>query len=156
MRHTFRDPVLRRMAAIAMLFDADMTLVCPDAGEVVLANNYLNKVAPQNQTLKLYKNNITPAETDTAATYTEAAFSGYAAKALTGADWTVTSGAPTTAAAPIQTFTANAVVSESIYGYFMVQATSGTIMTAERFTGAPFAMANNGDSISVTPQITFD
>lgn len=133
-----------------------MPLVCPDAGEVLLANNWLNKVAPQNQTLKLFKNNITPAETDTAAAYTEADFTGYAAIGLTGADWTVTSGAPTSAATAAKTFTQTAVVSQNIYGYFIVQAVSGTIMVAERFSAAPFALANNGDSITVTPTITFD
>lgn len=131
-------------------------LVCPDAGEVLLANNWLNKVAPQNQTLILYQNNITPAETDTAGTYTEATFAGYGAKALTGADWTVTSGAPTSAAAPAQTFAASAAGAQSIYGYMLKQAVSGIIMVAERFSGAPFNIANSGDSITVTPTITFD
>jgi hypothetical protein len=146
----------RRMDPSAVGILKPMPLVCPDAGEVLLANNWLNKVAPQNQTLKLYSNNITPAETDTAGTYTEAAFTGYAAIGLTGADWTVTSGAPTSAATAAKTFTQTAVASSNVYGYFIVQAVSGIIMVAERFSAAPFALANNGDSITVTPTITFD
>ncbi len=133
-----------------------MPLVCPDAGEVLLANNWLNKVAPQNQTLTLYKNNITPAETDTAGTYTEADFTGYVAIGLIGADWTVTPGAPTSASTAAKTFTQSAVMAQNIYGYMIKQAASGTIMVAERFSAAPFALANNGDSITVTPTITFD
>lgn len=131
-------------------------LVCPDAGEVLLANNWLNKVPPQDQTLILFKNNITPAETDVAGTYTQADFTGYANVGLVGADWTVTPGAPTVAAAPAKVFTATAAIAQSIYGYMMKQAASGIIMVAERFSAAPFNIANNGDSITVTPTITFD
>jgi hypothetical protein len=133
-----------------------MALVCPDAGEVVLANNWLNKVAPQNQTLVLFQNNWTPAETDTAASYTECTFPGYAAKALAGADWTVTSGAPTQAVAPQQTWTCTGATNQNVYGYMMKQAVSGIIMVAERLSGVPFLIQNNGDNVSVTPQITFD
>jgi hypothetical protein len=134
-----------------------MPLVCPDAGEVLLLSNYLNKVAPQNQYLRLFQNNWTPAETDTAASYTEANFPGYAQKALTGADWTVTPGAPTSAAAPIQTWTCTGGGAlQNIYGYYMVQQGSGIIMTAERLSGVPFALQNNGDNVSVTPTITGD
>jgi hypothetical protein len=130
-----------------------MALVVPNAGEDVMLQNILNKTAPENQTLKLYTNNITPAETDTAGTYTEASGSGYAAKSLTGASWTVTPGAPTTAAAAQQTWTFTGALG-NVYGYFVVQATSGIILWAERFTGAPFNVANNGDEIKVTPQFT--
>lgn len=137
-------------------FALPFPLVCPDAGEALVAKNWLNKEAPQNQTLFLFKNNITPAETDVTGTYTEADFTGYAAHGLVGADWTVTPGAPTVAATGVKTFTQTAVMNQSIYGYGMKQAVSGTIMIAERFSGAPFALANNGDSISVTPTITFD
>lgn len=133
-----------------------MPLVCPDAGEVLLANNWLNKVAPQDQSLRLYKNNITPAETDVAGTYTEADFPGYAAIGLVGADWTVTPGAPTNASTAVKTFTQTAVNAQNIYGYNIRQAVSGILMVAERFSAAPFALANSGDSISVTPTITFD
>lgn len=134
-----------------------MPLVVPNTGEGLALHNFLNKTAPQNQTMRLYENNITPAETDTAATYTEATFTGYAAKSLTGASWTVTEGAPSSAAAAQQTFTSTAdQATKNVYGYYFVQAVSGILMWAERFTGAPFAIANNGDAIQVTPAITMD
>lgn len=134
-----------------------MTLVVPNVGEGIALNNFLNKSAPENQTLKLYQNNITPGETDTAATYTEATFTGYASKALTGASWTITTGAPSSAAAAVQTFTSSADQAlQNVYGYFVVQTTAGTLMWAERFTGAPYAIQNNGDNIAVTPQITLE
>jgi hypothetical protein len=134
-----------------------MTLVVPNNGEGLALANFLNKTAPQNQTMLLYSNNITPAETDTTATYTEATFTGYAAKSLTGASWTVTEGAPSNAAAAQQTFTSSADQTlQNIYGYLFKQTTSGIIMWAERFAAAPYAITNNGDNIQVTPQITFD
>jgi len=131
------------------------TLVVPNAGEELALKNFLNHTAPQNQTLKLFTSNTTPAETDTAASFTEASGNGYSAIGLTGTSWTVTPGAPTSAAYAEQTFTFTGALG-NVYGYFVVQASSGILMWAERFTGAPFNIANNGDQIKVTPTITAD
>ncbi len=134
-----------------------MTLVVPNAGEELALKNFLNHTAPQNQKLKLFKSNTTPAETDTAGSYTESTFTGYAEAALTGTSWVVTPGAPSSAAYAQQTFTSSADQSaENAYGYYVVQATSGILMWAERFTGAPYAIQNNGDNIKITPAITAD
>jgi hypothetical protein len=132
-----------------------MALLVPNAGEVAMLNMVLNKSTPENQTLKLYTNNITPAETDTAATYTEASGNGYAAVGLTGASWTVTSGAPSSAATAQQTFTFTGALG-NVYGYFIVMATAGTILWAERFSDGPYNIANNGDQIKITPTFTLD
>ena len=67
-----------------------MTLVVPNIGEELALKAFLNHTAGQNQTLKLYKNNITPGETDTAATYTESTFTGYSSKSPTGSSGNVT------------------------------------------------------------------
>jgi hypothetical protein len=134
-----------------------MTLLIPNGGEVIAINAFLNKTAGQDQTLILYQNNITPSETDVTATYTEATFTGYASKALTGANWTTTPGAPTQSVYAIQTYTSTADQTlQNIYGYMMKQTTSGLIMLAERFAAAPYAITNNGDNIAITPQVTFD
>lgn len=134
-----------------------MTLVLVNNGEGRLLNNFLNKVAPQDQTLILYKSNTTPAETDTTATYTESTFTGYSSKSLTGSGWTVTEGAPTNAAFAQQTFTSSAdQTAENAYGYAVKQTTSGILLWAERFTGAPYVIQNNNDAIQVTPQFTAD
>lgn len=133
-----------------------MPLVCPDSGEVVLANNWLNKVAPQNWTLDLFQNNWTPSETDTDASYTVSSFPGYAAAPLVGADWTVTGGAPTTAVAAPRVFTCSGATAQNVYGYKYKQAVSGILLAAERLAGVPFAIANNGDNVSITPTVTFD
>ena len=39
--------------------------------------------------LKLFKNDITPAEADVVGAYTEATFTGYTAAVMASADWTI-------------------------------------------------------------------
>lgn len=134
---------------------AFMTLLVPNAAEDVMLQNILNKTAPQNLVLKLFKSNTTPAEADTEATYTEADFTGYAAFNFVAANWTITAGAPTEAVYAEQSFTSTAgAQSQNVYGYYVVQAVSGKIMWAERFTNGPYLIQNNGDVIKVTPKFT--
>lgn len=133
-----------------------MALLVPNGGEDLLLQYALNKTAGANQKLKLFKSNTTPGETDTAATYTEADFTGYTSKTITGTSWTITPGAPTEAAYAQQTFTSSAdQSSQSVYGYFVTNA-SDVLLWAERFPSGPYAIANNNDSIAVTPKITLD
>ena len=133
-----------------------MALLVPDVGENLILEMMVNKTAPQNLTLKLYQSNTTPAETDTAASYTEATFSGYSAATLTGASWGAAASGTITYGSQ-QTFTHNGgATSNSIYGYYVVQATSGTLLYAERDASAPFTLANNGDNVKITPTISAD
>lgn len=96
-----------------------------------------------------------PAEADVAATYTEASGSGYAAITLTPASWTITEGAPTTAEHTEVTFSFTGSLG-NVYGYFIVGDTSGRLKWAERFTGRPYNIQNNGDQIKITPKISLD
>jgi len=131
-----------------------MALLLPNQGEGIALEALVNKTAPQNLVLRLYKSNTTPGETDTEATYTEADFTGYSAITLTGATWTTTLGAPSYAEYTQQTFTSSAgSQSQTIYGYYLTQATSGKLVWAERFSDAPVTITNNGDAIKVTPRI---
>lgn len=134
-----------------------MTIVVPNVGEGLALKNFINKETPQNQKLKLFASNTTPAETDTAGTYTEATGGGYAEKALTGASWTLTEGAPSDVAAAEQTwtFTGPLTTNTTVFGYYVVQTTSGTLMWAER-DASPFDPTNNGDQIKLTPVLTAD
>jgi hypothetical protein len=114
----------------------------------------LNHTAPENLVLKLYKSNTTPAESDTAGTYTEADFTGYSSASLTGASWSITPGDPSFASYAQQTFTSSAgAQSQSVYGYYIVQASSGILIWAERFPDGPYVIVNNGDQIKITPRI---
>ena len=134
-----------------------MPLLVPNVGEDKFLQNVLNKTAPENLTLKLFKSNTTPTEADTAATYTEADFIGYTPIALTGATWTVVAGAPSEATYPQQTFTSTAgSQSQQVYGYYVVGASDGVLRWAERFPDGPYPIVNNGDQIKVTPKLTLD
>ncbi len=134
-----------------------MTLVLPDTGELIALKALFNNTAGQDVKIKLFTNNITPSESDTAGTYTEANFTGYAALTLLGANWTFTGGAPSSASYAQQTFASTAnQATQQVYGYFVVQATSGTLLYAERFPAGPYPIANNGDQILVTPTFTAD
>ena len=131
-----------------------MALVVVNNGESIALQLLTNKLAtPENLILRLFTSNTTPAETDTAATYTEATGNGYAAITLTGASWTVSG--TTQIAYAEQTFTFTGALG-NVYGYYMTRATGADLIYAERFTGAPFNIANNGDQIKVTPVITAD
>ena len=128
-----------------------MPLVFPDAGENIVLEALVNKTAPQNLVLRLYTSNTTPGESDTAGTYTEATGSGYSAITLTGASWGSASGGSISYAQ--QTFTFTGALG-NVYGYYMTQASSGTLVYAERFSDGPYNIANNGDQIKITPTIT--
>jgi hypothetical protein len=130
-----------------------MALNVPDVGENVALENFVNKTAPQNLVLRLFKNNITPSDTDTTATFTEAVFGGYVAINLTGATWGAAASGTITYGSQ-QTFTCNAVATDDIYGYYVNQVTSTILCWAERDASAPFAVRNSGDAYKVTPTIS--
>lgn len=132
-----------------------MTIKVVNNGRQVAGSYFVNKVAtPENLVYHFFTNNITPSDTDTAATYTEATGGGYAAITMTGASWTVTSANPAVASYAQQTwtFTGALTTNPTIYGYYVTRATSLDLLFAETFTA--FTPANNGDNIKVTPQIT--
>lgn len=129
-----------------------MAINVPDVGENLALEMIVNKTAPQNLVLKLYSNNITPSDTDTAGTYTECTFTGYAAITLTGASWGAASGGSIAYAQ--QTFTCSGAGSENVYGYYVVQVSSGTLLYSERGTGVPFVITTIGDNVKITPTIT--
>jgi len=134
-----------------------MPLVVPNDGEDLALKALLNNTAGQDQTLKLFSNNITPSETDVAATYTEVTGGGYASKSLTGANWTFTPGAPSSAQYnATQTFTFTGAIggSGTVFGYFVVQTGTGKLLWAE--AKSSFTPAVNGDNIAMTPAITAD
>lgn len=131
-----------------------MTLVVPNVGEGLMLEHIVGKTVVENLVLKLYKNNVTPGETDTAGTYTEADFTGYSAVTLTGASWTVTPGAPSQASYAQQSFVSSAgQTPQTIYGYYVVGASSGTLYWAERFSSSQVIQADN-DAIRITPKFT--
>ena len=129
-----------------------MALNFPDVGENLALGMIVNKTAAENLVLRLFKNNITPSDTDTTGTYTEATFPGYVAITLTGASWGAPAGGVITYGAQ-QTFTCSGTSTDDIYGYYVTQLTSGTLLYSERDGAAPFAVRTSGDNIKLTPTI---
>jgi hypothetical protein len=129
-----------------------MALNVPDTGENVVLENFTNKTAPTNLTVKLFQNNITSADTDTAGTYTEATFGGYAAIALTAATWGAAAAGTITYGAQL-TFSCTGAPSNSIYGYYVINA-GGVLLWSERDAGAPYTIGTNGDAVKMTPTIS--
>ena len=129
-----------------------MTIVVPNVGETVALKAFLNNTAPQDGVLKLFKSNTTPSEGDTAGTFDEGTFTGYSSAALAGANWSFTAGDPSIATySPTLTFKSSATqTAESIYGFYVVQTTSGILMWAERFSDGPYTINFNGDNINIT------
>ena len=139
-----------------------MSMVIPHEGEIVLLNNLLAGGALENWTLKLFSNNVTPALTDTSATYTVASFTGYADKTLTrtqsGSTWAAAAGtgsvleasdAYSAYGASAQSWSATS--SQTIYGYYILGATSGKVIAAEKFASAVNLI--NPSTITVQPSL---
>lgn len=133
-------------------------ITVPSAGESLALQNFLNKIPSEDSLLKLYVNDITPADDDEAESFKEAKFAGYAAARLDGGAWMVNAGddaTPTIAVYPEYVFTSNAnQLPEWIFGYFIVGADSGRIKWAERFTDGPYLIENLRDNVWVEPKIT--
>jgi hypothetical protein len=113
-----------------------------------------------NHTLKLFKNDVTPAESDTAATYTECDFTGYGAKTLTRSVSAGTWSTPSTTdgttssrynASTPQQFGCTGSTGNTVYGYYVIDVTTTVLCWAERFATAR-NMAEN-DTLSMTPKL---
>jgi len=131
-----------------------MTLVAPNQGEQIALEALVGKTAGQNLKLILFKNDYTPVEGTTEANLTEADFTGYAAITLTAASWSYVAGDPGTLSYAAQTFVSTAAQSQNVYGYGLVQVTSGKLVWAERFTDGPYLILHDGDDIAVTLAVT--
>lgn len=103
--------------------------------------------------IRLFKNNHTPVNGDTAAAYTEADFSGYSGfQALTWAAAVINGSVQGEIDATQVTWTHNGgATSNTVYGIYVTDA-ADVLTYAERFP-APVTMASNGDAIPYTAQV---
>lgn len=130
-----------------------MSLLVPDKGERQLLEMALKKTTVEAQIIKLFVNNYTPDENSTELSFTEMSTHGYVAKMLNRADWTIATAVGVSSASNLlQTWTFTAAPTVWVYGYYIIEATSGIILWAERFTESQ-AIANDGDQIKITPRI---
>lgn len=131
-----------------------MTIFVPTVGENKLAEFAMGVSTPGNQVLKLFVNDITPADADVAATYTEMSTHGYAAKTLTKTSWSVAQNAGVAEGSyAVQTWTFTAASGVPVYGYFVIDSTSGILLWLERFVATKIVQYA-GDQIIITPKFT--
>lgn len=132
-----------------------MALVVCNAGELKLLDWAIKDTStPENLTLKLYKNDYTPVAASVAGDFTEADFTSYAAKTLTRSSWVAasTNGSGKAASSYAAQSWVCGSTGNTVYGYFVVGATSGTLIWAEKFATA--RTLANGDTLNVTPSLT--
>lgn len=133
-----------------------MALVIPSASEKTLLDFTLGVTTPGNQIMRLYTNNVSIADTDTASTYAEMTTLGYVAKTLTKTSWTTVAGStgnPATSTYATQTWTFTAGTPVSVYGYFVTDAGTGLLLWSEAFASAK-VVGNTGDQIIIVPTFT--
>lgn len=136
--------------------DAGVTLVVVDQGE----SAFLELVCSVDYYLRLFTNDVTAGltagqvEALTAASFTEASFTGYSAKMLTGGSWTVASGAPASAAYTAQAFVSTASqAAQTLYGYHVTRVSTGQLQWFEYFD-SPVSISGADEFITVTPRLT--
>lgn len=132
-----------------------MALVVANVGELLLLDALLKDSSGENFYLKLYKTNVTPDQDSVDSDFTEADFSGYSAKTLTRSSWDAASTVSNKASSSYvaQTWT-NSGSSQTIYGYYIVGVSTGTLYWAELFA-SPRVLAT-GESETLTPVFTLN
>jgi hypothetical protein len=130
-----------------------MTLKVCNVGKTTLQQ--LFKATLNTYVLRLYQNNHTPAITDTAANYTEATFTGYAAINLVSWGNAFLNGSSISEMDEIaRTFTQTGVgVTNNIYGYYVTDG-AGVLIWAELNPNGVFNMNNTGLTYTVQPILT--
>jgi hypothetical protein len=133
-----------------------MPMKIPNAAELEIITAILTPAL----TLRLYSNNKTPADGDTAAAYTEVIGGNYANTPLVFANWNITSGTPTSASYnAVKQWIFNGPVGgpNTIYGYYVTRNSDGLLQWAERFpsTVVPFSPIN-GSKIVILPKYTVE
>lgn len=117
----------------------------PDLGDALV--NYLNS---GDFSVRLFQNNVTPDSDTVIGDLTIATFSGYASQTLAGCSLV----GPTTHVEGIESgpyiFTHNGGgTSNNIYGYYVVNTSTGNLLVAQRAAFAPFPIGAAGLSFTV-------
>jgi hypothetical protein len=109
-----------------------------------------NFFSVENLTLKLFSNDVTPSSTDDSDSFEEFSGGNYSSVELNSSEWNITSS--DVFYPQINWSFEN--VSGNIYGYYIVDENDSVIF-AERFPNAPYAVSNSGDEIAVSLNIIF-
>ena len=137
-----------------------MSLILADEGAEFILDDFWNDTAKTFK-VKLYTNNVTPADGDTVASYTIATGGGYTDSTLDDATATATgslaiptissvSGIAQVAWTPlIWTFTGALTTNPTIYGYIVTDSSSTFLLFAERLSSS-YTPSVAGDTLSLT------
>jgi hypothetical protein len=147
------------VVVIAILIGTDTIYINSD-GLVANLNSMTGKSATPigGGTLRLFTSPTTVSDSTVIGSMTEATFTGYAGVALTESSWAtaVTSGgvASSTYGAAV-TFTRSATgTGQTVYGWYITDAGNTKLYASALFANGPYTLANNGDSVTVTPTLT--
>jgi hypothetical protein len=133
-------------------------MVIPNSGKLLLIQMALGNpgAITEDFVVDLYSNNYTPVDSSVASNFTTAAFTGYAQASVPrssfGAPTIVSNVANITSSATPQ-FACSGGGGQTVYGWYMRGATSGTVYAAQIFS-APLAMVP-GLTLSLYP-FTFE
>jgi membrane peptidoglycan carboxypeptidase len=108
--------------------------------------------------LKLFKNDVTPDQNFAVGSFTQADFTGYAAKTLTRTNWnaavTVSNKAESSYGSAAQSWTCG-TTGNTIYGYWVDNSQgSPTLLWCERFSVS--RVLADGDVLNLTPKFTLN
>lgn len=152
-----RKDILPTTSLVIAPIDSSNSVVA-NIGELELLDKMLKDslTTDEDYILKLYNNNVTPSSSSVVADFTEATFTNYVAKTLTRSSW---SSATTDSLGQAQSSYAKqswtcGTVGDTIYGYYVIGATSGVLLWAEKFTVARVLSDLNG--LEITPKITLN
>jgi hypothetical protein len=125
------------------------TPVVPNEGE----NDLLNLIKAGTFSLRLFRNNHTPAAASVLADFTEANYSGYSAQTLSyGTPATNGSGQGQMTATIINFDHNGGATSNTIYGYYLVNTGTSKVVKAEKLDST-VSMAFLGDRIAITEKM---
>jgi hypothetical protein len=133
-----------------------MGLKIPTEGEIRLLKIMLQLTAKtDNYYLHLYRTNYAPGATTNKSSFTEAIFSGYSVMTLTRANWStpviVAGKGESSYGSQALSWTCGSV-GDTIYGYWVEDASDGTVLWAEQFSTARVLAQN--DVLNLTPKFT--
>lgn len=132
-----------------------MPLILADVGAGVILKGYFNRafpIASDSLSLRLYTEDVTIDDTNTASTFIEAVEGGYVAIELLRGAWTIDDSTnPPQAVYAVKTFTFTGPLTGNpiVYGFFVVDA-DGVLIWAEKLD-EPFQPTENGDMLHITP-----
>ena len=111
----------------------------------------------ENYILKLFHTDVTPDQNSASSSFVEATFTNYAAETLTRTDWnaavTVSNKAQASYGSAALSWTCGAT-GDTIYGYWVEGATSGTCLWAEAFATA--RVLADSDVLNLQPVFTLN